>query len=172
VKNIDFKYYLMYQPAMLYAMGLCSDQKITVGDCRVSPIDVVSALVQPPVDGAFGRSDEQLEYADKTSFIELIVRVSGVKNGMPVTWQANCPKMNAPGPDLKRLFGTALVYVALPLSIGVLMLGTTELKKGIIFADEIDPEIFIETMLATGYPYKWEEKEISTGGDDTIEERR
>jgi saccharopine dehydrogenase (NAD+, L-lysine-forming) len=160
VKNIDFKYYLMYQPAMLYAIGLCSEEKIKVGDSSVSPIDVVSALVRPPVDGVFGQSDEELEYADKTSFIELIVSVSGLKDGKRVTWQANCPKMNSPGPELKKLFGTALVYVALPLSIGAIMLCDTDLKKGIIFADEIDPEAFIDRMLATGYPYKWREEQL------------
>jgi saccharopine dehydrogenase (NAD+, L-lysine-forming) len=172
VRNIDFKYYLMYQPAILYTLGLCSDEKIEVGDCRVSPIDVVSALMPSPIAGVFGQSGEQLEYADRTSFIELIVRVSGVKDGKPVTWQANCPKMNAPGPELKRLFGTALVYVALPLSIGTLMLGDTEMKKGIIFADEIDPEAFIGRMLATGYPYRWdetktEENDNGEGGNET-----
>ena len=30
VKNVDFKYYLMYQPAIFYAMGMCSQEKIKV----------------------------------------------------------------------------------------------------------------------------------------------
>lgn len=65
--------------------------------------------------------------------------------------------MNVPGPELKKLYGTALIYVALPLAIGTLLLGKDDLKKGIIFADELDPEYFLKTMMDTGYPYKWQE---------------
>lgn len=157
VKNLDFKYYLMYQPAIFYASGLCSQEKIKVGDVQVAPIDVIASMVPPPQNNIFGATEAQLAEADKRAFIELIVEVTGKKNGERVTYKANCPKMNAPGPELKKLYGTALVYVALPLAVGTLMLGDTELPKGIIFADELDPEDFIGRMMATGYPYKWKE---------------
>jgi hypothetical protein len=68
--------------------------------------------------------------------------------------------MNAPGPELKKLYGTALVYVALPLSVGTVILGETEQERGIIFADQLDPDDFIERILATGYPYEWKESEV------------
>ena len=158
VKNLDFKYYMMYQPAIFYASGLCSQEKIKVGDIEVAPIDVVAAMVPLPQNNIFGVTDEQLEEADRKAFIELIVEVSGEKDGKKLKYKANCPKMNAPGPELKKLFGTALVYVALPLAIGTLILGDTELKKGIIFADELDPEDFLKRMLDTGYPYEWKEQ--------------
>lgn len=158
VKDLDFKYYLMYQPAMFYAAGLCSQEKVNVGGVEVAPIDVVSAMVPPPQNNIFGASDEQLAEADKTAFIELIVEVSGQKDGKKVTYKANCPKMNAPGPELKKLYGTALVYVALPLAIGTIILGDTQLDKGIIFSDQLDPEDFLKRMMDTGYPYKWKEE--------------
>ena len=158
VKDLDFKYYMMYQPAIFYASGLCSQDKIKVGDAEVAPIDVVAAMVPPPQNNIFGATDEQLAEADKTAFIELIVEVTGQKDGKKVTYKANCPKMNAPGPELKKLFGTALVYVALPLAIGTVMLGEQELDKGIIFSDELDPEDFLKRMMDTGYPYKWKEE--------------
>jgi saccharopine dehydrogenase (NAD+, L-lysine-forming) len=157
IKNVDFKYYMMYQPAILFALGLCSEEEIEVGGCKVKPLDVVTSLIPTPADNIFAAEDKDLEYADKTQFIELIVEVSGTKDNKKVTWKANCPKMNAPGPELKALFGTALVYVSLPLAIGTLMLGNTGMEKGIIFADQLDPEAFIERMMATGYPYKWQE---------------
>lgn len=157
VKNLDFKYYMMYQPAIFYASGLCSQEKVKVGDVEVAPIDVVTATVPPPQNIIFGATDEELAEADKRAFIELIITVSGEKGGKKVTYQANCPKMNAPGPELKRLFGTALVYVALPLAIGTVILGDTDLPKGIIFADELDPDDFLKRMLDTGYPYHWKE---------------
>lgn len=157
VKNLDFKYYLMYQPAIFYASGLCSQEKVKVGDQEVAPIDVIAAMVPPPQNNIFGATDEELKKADETAFIELIVEVSGQKNGKKVTYKANCPKMNAPGPELKKLFGTALVYVALPLAIGTIMIGTQPLEKGIIFADQLDPDAFLKRMMETGYPYNWKE---------------
>ena len=157
VKEVDFKYFLMMQPAILYALGLCSQEEIEVSGAKVKPIDVVTAMIPPPSNNIFIESDEKLEYSDKTSFIELIVEVAGKKDGKAVIWKANCPKMNAPGPELKKIFGTALVYVALPLAVGTMLIKEIDMPKGIIFADEIDPEVFIDKMMGTGYPYKWNE---------------
>ena len=158
VKELDFKYYLMYQPAIFNASGLCSQEKVKVADTEVAPIDVVTAMVPPPQNNIFGATDEQLAEADKTAFIELIVEVSGEKDGKKMTYKANCPKMNAPGPELKKLYGPSLVYVALPLAIGTVMLGQVEMDKGIIFSDQLDPEDFLKRMMDTGYPYKWKEQ--------------
>lgn len=157
VKDLDFKYYMMYQPAIFYAQGLCSQEKIKVNDTEVAPIDVVAAMVPPPQNNIFGATEEQLAEADKTAFIELIVEVSGKKDGKKITYKANCPKMNAPGSKLKKLFGTALVYVALPLAVGTMIVGSQPLDKGIIFADQLDSEDFLKRMMDTGYPYKWRE---------------
>ena len=157
VKDVDFKYYMMTQPAIFYSLGLCSQEEIEVNGAKVRPIDVVAAMVPKPSNNIFVESDEKLAEADKTAFIELVVEVGGEKDGKKVTWKANCPKMNAPGPELKKLYGTALVYVALPLAIGTMLIKETELKKGIVFADQLDPEKFIERIMSTGYPYKWQE---------------
>ncbi len=157
VRNVDFKYYLMLQPAILYALGLCSQEERQVGSARVAPIDVVASVIPPPAENLFSESDEQLTYADQTSFIELIVEVSGIKDGKSVTWRANCPKMNAPGPALKKLYGTALVYVALPLAVGTMLLCEVSMPRGLLFADQLDPEGFIARMMDTGYPYRWTE---------------
>lgn len=160
VQDVDFKYYLMIQPAMLYAMGLTSQEEIEVNGCKVKPLDVVVSKIPVPAANIFGQTDEQLENADKTAFIELIVEVSGEKDGKKVTYKANCPKMNAPGPELKRIYGTPLVYVALPLAVGTMLLAEQDFEKGIIFADQIDPDKFIDRMYDTGYPYKWAETEL------------
>lgn len=157
VKDVDFKYCLMVQPAVFYASGLCSQQEIDVNGVKVKPIDVISSLVPKPSNNIFSASDEDLENADLTAFVELIVEVSGLKDGKKVTWKANCPKMDAPGPELKRLFGTAHIYVGLPLATGAILLKETNTEKGIIFADQLDPEMFIQKMMSTGYPYKWTE---------------
>lgn len=156
-QQIDFKYSLMKQPAMFYTQGLLSDKEIDVDGVKVKPIDVVSSLIPVPSTNIFDATDEALEEADKKAFIELIVEVSGEKGGKTTTWKANCPKMNAPGPELKKLFGTNIVYVSLPLAVGAMILATEALQKGVIFADQLDPENFIKRMMDTGYPYKWKE---------------
>jgi lysine 6-dehydrogenase len=159
-KNIDFKYYLMKQPAIFYAQGLLSDEEIEVNGVKVKPLDVLSALIPAPSSNLFDSSDEALAEADKKAFIELIVEVSGKKDGKNITWKANCPKMNAPGPELKKLYGTNIIYVSLPLAVGTMIVAEENLPKGIIFADQLDPENFIERMMGTGYPYKWKESQI------------
>lgn len=156
-KDINFKYYLMKQPAIFYAQGLLSTDEVDVKGVKVKPLDVISALIPPPATNIFGASKEELAELDKKAFIELVIEVSGSINGKKVTYKANCPKMNAPGPELKELFGTHIVYVALPLAIGAMILSEKKSQKGIIFADQLDPDDFIKRMLATGYPYKWKE---------------
>ena len=106
VQNVDFKYYMMIQPAIFYAMGLTSQEEIEVNGVKVKPIDVVTALIPPPVNNVFDVSDEKLEEADRTAFIELVVEVDGEKDGKKVGYKANCPKMNAPGPI--RIFHNTL----------------------------------------------------------------
>ena len=160
VKNVEFKYMLQPQPAIFYTAGLLSQEEKEVNGVKVAPLDLVASCIAPPGAAVFGLSDEQLTWADQTSFVELIVEVTGRKGGKAVTWKANCPKMNAPGPALKKLFGTAQVYVALPLCVGTVMLGETEQKRGVIFADQLDPEDFIGRMMETGYPYAWKETKL------------
>ena len=43
-----------------------------------------------------------------------------------------------------------------------MLIDEIDMPKGIIFVDELDPEVFIDKMMGTGYPYKWKEtvKEI------------
>ena len=162
VKNVDFKYYFMYQAAVFYSSGLCSQKRIKVGNVEVVPLDVLASVMPLSQNSVFGFTDEELAENDRRSFVELIVEVSGKKNGRDVTYKINCPKMNAPGPELKRIFGTALVYVALPLAAGIMILCEKELPKGIVFSDELDPEYFLWKLESMGAPRKWEEVCIET----------
>jgi len=157
VKNVDFKYFLMMQPAIFYTTGLCSQEEIEVNGVKVKPIDVVTAVTPKPGSNIFIDSDEKLAQDDKVNFVETVIEVRGTKDGKETGWKAVCPKMNAPGPELKKIYGTALVYVALPMATGTMMINEFDLKKGLIFADQLDPEQFIEKIMSTGYPYTWKE---------------
>jgi len=63
--------------------------------------------------------------------------------------------MTAPGKAIYDLFGTSLVNVALPAVIGGKQI-VEGAEKGVIFAEQLDPNRFLDLMKETGYPYKWE----------------
>ena len=102
VKDVNFKYYMMIQPAIFYVAGLCQQQEVDVNGVKVKPIDVVAAMIPKPADNIFAVSDEKLAEADKTAFIELIVEVSGMKDGQKVTWKAKLPEDERAGAGIKE----------------------------------------------------------------------
>jgi len=157
--NCDFKYYLAVAPAVFYMHGLLDETEVEVGGVKVKPIDVVVSKIATPGDNFMAQTAEKLEIADKTAFVEMIVEVAGEKNGKRVTYKANLPKMNAPGPKLLKLFGTAMVNVALPAVAGAVLISEKPMP-GIVFADELDADRFLEVMNQTGYDYKWTETVI------------
>jgi len=156
LQNCDFKYYLMIAPAVFYACGLLGDEEIKVNGTKVKPIDVVVSNLAVPSDNFLTQTPEKLAAADKVALFEMIVEVTGEKDGKKITYKANCPKMNAPGPKLLELFGTAMVNVSLPAAVGAVQI-MEKVCPGIIFPDQLDPDRFLEIMNQTGYDYKWTE---------------
>ena len=114
LKECNFKYFLQPPTAMLYSLGLTSQDEIKVGGIMVKPLDVVAACIPNPGNNFINENAEKLAEADKTFFFEIIIEVCGIKDEKLKTYRVNCPKMNAPGPKLLELFGTSLVNVALP----------------------------------------------------------
>ncbi|MBR0598903.1 saccharopine dehydrogenase family protein [Sinanaerobacter chloroacetimidivorans] len=155
----NFKYFIMPPSAMLYALGLTSQEEVEVNGVKVRPLDLVVSRIPNPGNAFFHENAEALAEADKTAFFEMIIEVAGKKDGERVKYKINCPKMNAPGPELLKLYGTASVNVALPLSIGAVQI-LEKPQPGVIFADQLDPGRFLELMMGTGYPYKWKEELI------------
>lgn len=156
IEYCDFKYYVSHQPAALVSLGLTSDKEIDVKGVKVKPLDVLTSVL-PKAGNSFLDEDlKKLNYADKHSFVSMVIEIIGEKDGENVRHHIHCPKMTAPGKKLYELFGTSLVNVALPAVIGAKM--TVEgTEKGIIFAEQLNPERFIELFKSTGNPYKWEE---------------
>ena len=152
----DFKYFMPIAPAVFYACGLLDENEIVVNNTKIKPLDVVVAKITAPSDSFLAQTKEKLEIADKTAFVEMIVEVTGEKDGKKVTYKASCPKMNAPGPKLLDLYGTAMVNVALPAIIGAKLILANP-QPGVIFADELDPSKFFDLMKEVGYDYKWAE---------------
>ena len=155
LKYCDFKYYVCYHPAALVSLGLASSEEIDVKGVKIKPIDVVSAVL-PKAGNAFLMEDPStFEYQDEHVFMSMMAEIIGTKDGKAVTYLINCPKMTAPAQPIYDLFGTTLVNVALPAITGAKQIAEGT-EKGIIFAEQLDPERFIEIMRATGYAYKWD----------------
>lgn len=150
----DFKYYVSYQPAALVSLGLTSDREIDVKGAKVKPLDVVTSVLPKAANAFLDEDPEKLDFADNHSFVSMAIEIIGEKQGEKITHHIHCPKMTAPGKKLYELFGTSLVNVALPAVIGAKM--TVEgTDKGVIFAEQLEPERFIELFKATGNPYRW-----------------
>ncbi|MDR3296021.1 MAG: saccharopine dehydrogenase NADP-binding domain-containing protein [Clostridiales Family XIII bacterium] len=150
----DFKYYISYHPAALVSLGLANSEEIEVGGVKVKPLDVCAAVL-PKAGNAFIEEDPAaFEYQDTHVFMDMVAEIKGRKAGTPMTWRVNCPKMTAPAQKIYDLFGTSLVNVALPAVTGAACV-TAGTKKGVIFAEELNPEDFLSALKATGYPYVW-----------------
>jgi saccharopine dehydrogenase-like NADP-dependent oxidoreductase len=154
LKYCDFKYYLSYHPAALVSLGLASEEEIDVKGVKVKPIDVCAAVL-PKAGNAFLEEDPStFSWQDGHVFMDMVAEVSGEKAGEEITFVISCPKMTSPAQAIYDLFGTSLVNVALPAVVGGRQI-TEGAKKGVIFAEELDPDRFIDDMKATGYPYRW-----------------
>lgn len=155
LKYCDFKYYVCYHPAALVSLGLASNEEIDVKGVKVKPMDVVGAILPKAGNAFFDEDPKTFDYQDTHVFLSMMVEIEGSAKGKAVTYSINCPKMTAPAKPIYDIFGTTLVNVALPAVTGAKQIveGAT---KGVIFAEELNPERFLEIMMETGYPYKWE----------------
>lgn len=159
LKYCDFKYYVCYHPAALVSLGLASNEEIDVKGVKVKPMDVVAAVLPKAGNAFFDEDPKTFNYQDSHVFMSMMAEVKGMKDGCINTYLINCPKMTAPAQPIYDLFGTTLVNVALPAVVGAKQIVEGS-EKGVIFAEQLDPERFLEIMKDTGYPYKWDVKEI------------
>lgn len=151
----DFKYYVCYHPAALVSLGLASDQEIEVKGVKVKPIDVCAAVL-PKAGNAFLTEDPgQFEGIDHHVFMSMQAEVKGRRRGKEQCYLINCPQMTTPGKPIYDLFGTSLVNVALPAVCGAKQI-LEEAGKGMIFAEQLDPDRYLQIMKDTGYPYQWQ----------------
>lgn len=155
VRYCDFKYYLHPQPAALVALGLASSDEVDVKGAKVRPIDLVAALL-PKAGNAFIDEDPaKFDYLDSHSFVSMDVEVRGSRDGTDAGYLVRLPKMTAPAQRIYDLFGTSLVNVALPAVTGARQI-LEGAYPGVRFVEELDPERFLNLLLGTGYPYRWD----------------
>lgn len=159
VRYCDFKYYLHPQPAALVALGLAGSEEVDVKGAKIRPIDLVAALL-PKAGNAFIEEDpNKFDYQDSHSFVSMDVEVRGSRKGREAGYLVRLPKMTAPARRIYDLFGTSLVNVALPAVTGARQILEGG-YPGVRFVEELDPERFLNLLLETGYPYRWDVEAI------------
>jgi saccharopine dehydrogenase (NAD+, L-lysine-forming) len=154
IEYCDFKYYIDRQPAALVMLGLASTEEIDVKGVKIKPMDLMASILPKAGNGFLNENPEMFEYLDKNVLVSMIILIEGKKDGKKVEYDIHCPKMTAPAKGIYDLFGTSLVNVALPAVIGAKQI-VEGAEKGVIFAEQLDPERYFELMNATGYPYKY-----------------
>lgn len=155
IKYCDFKYYVAYHPAALVSLGLASDKEIEVKGVKIKPIDVCAAVLPKAGNSFLTEDPSKFDYVDNHVFLSMQAEVKGKKGKADKTYLINCPQMTVPGKAIFDLFGTSLVNVALPAICGAKLISEST-NKGVIFAEQLDPERYLEIMKDTGYPYKWQ----------------
>lgn len=155
INYCDFKYYVSYHPAALVSLGLASDKEIEVKGVKVKPIDVCAAVLPKAGNGFLNEDPNKFDYIDKHVFLSMQAEIIGEKDRIKKTYLVNCPQMTVPGKAIYDLFGTSLVNVALPAVCGAKMIMESGVK-GVIFAEQLDPNGYLEIMKKTGYPYEWQ----------------
>lgn len=155
LKYCDFKYYLHPQPAALVALGLVSDREVEVGDVKVKPIDLIASILPKPGNAFLDEDPLVFKYNDAHNYVQIDVEVKGKKEREERTYVAHLPNMNVPGQVIYDLFGTSMVSVALPAVIGARQILEGG-YKGVIFAEQLDPDKYLELLRRTGYPYDWD----------------
>jgi len=158
IKYCDFKYYLHPQPAAMVALGLASDQEVEVKGVKIKPIDLVAAVLPKPGNAFLEEDPGKYAYTDAHNYVAMDIEVKGKKEGKEKTYLARLPNMNVPGQKNYDLFGTSLVNVALPAVTGAKLIAEGG-YQGIVFAEQLDPVRYLELIMGTGYPYRWEVEE-------------
>jgi saccharopine dehydrogenase-like NADP-dependent oxidoreductase len=59
--------------------------------------------------------------------------------------------------QLFKVYGTTMVYVALPAVVGARMCVKGEMESGVISPDNLDPQKFFSGMEARGVPFEFQE---------------
>lgn len=144
IKNCNFKYLVDEQAATFVKMGFVPDKVIKVDGQQVKPFDVLISMVEKASDGFLnevpptGNEKFELLYPQCTE-------VNGTKDGKPVSYTVMIDYFYAHPIECYNACGCLGVSVALPVVLGAKML-IEGAKKGVIFAEELNPNRFMELV--------------------------
>jgi saccharopine dehydrogenase-like NADP-dependent oxidoreductase len=156
IRECTFRYPVNDQAATFVAMGMGDPERVVElrDGTLVKPFEVVMALVQHPADTTlFGETADRLAQArdiDRVVVIEAIGRKDGRARTVRLTWYVHdCAELRT---RLFEAFGSAQIWVALPMIVAARMILRREVPAGVTLPEQLDPVRFLEELRGTGYP--------------------
>lgn len=166
IKYCDFKYTIDSNVGTLIKMGFAEDTTIQIDGMDISPKKVLLTMVKRPVINAFLEESEKSVDLPLTAIPCASVEVVGKKNGQSLVRQITYVPSLYENPSEKReifnKYGATNIYVSLPAIIGAMISTDKKAPFGIISAECIDPELFLNRMADIGQSVKFVEKSIKT----------
>ncbi len=158
LSHVQFKFPVDEAAGTLIKTGLASSEEIEVKGVKVRPIDLLLQLIPSPGDTFFADDTEQLQYAQQgVNGDEWILEIDGVVDGKDKSYRLHSFFLSDQTVKSYELFGTANVFVALPVVIGAKMAVEGSVPSGVVFSEELNTDRFIELLNSTGIELKWSE---------------
>jgi len=147
VKYVDCKISLEPKVAALHKMGLASDRPINVKGTRIAPLDVLLAVLTPPVEAKDRIAAGELDFVAC-----YIAEVSGKKAGEKITYTMYRTY------SLRETYektGATWAEVAIPATITATMLANKEIKAtGVVPPEALEPKPLLKKLAQMGITFK------------------
>lgn len=143
IKNCSFRYPVDEQAATYIYQGFVPDNEIEVNGVKVKPFDVLMQMVAQPGEAFF--EEEAPTEEESIACCETHVDIEGTENGKKVSYRINVPFLPKNQIKTYEVCGTNSVGISLPAVTGAKMCAEGT-KKGVIFAEQMDPDRFLEII--------------------------
>ena len=162
LQYLDFKYPVDKLVGAFIKMGFADDNPIDVNGVKVVPRDVLMKLVKRPGNKFFEENEKTILQSGLTGIMD--VTVEGERDGEKITHIISYRFTDGPNYDRQRkmfeVYGTTMVYVALPAIVGAKMIMNGDVKSGVVNSDSLEPEKFFAGMTERGVPFPIDEKVV------------
>jgi len=154
IKYCDFKYPVDMLAGAFVKMGFAAPDAIDVKGIRVVPRDVLLKLVSPPADTFLAEGEPKAQQLDRVEL--MVVDVKGARSGDKIRYTVDTPSNFYRTAEEKlgvyKTFGTTIIGVALPASVGAKMCVKGITERGVTFPECFDPETFFKMTAEMGAP--------------------
>jgi len=147
VKYVDCKITLDFLVATLIKMGFEEDKPVEVKGVKVSPKDVLLAMVPPPVE-----TRDKVETGEIDFLACYLAEVNGEVADEKITYTMY---RSGRGSEVYRKFGAVWSDVAIPAVVTATMLAKGEIKiKGVIPPEGLEPKPFLAKLAEEGITFQ------------------
>jgi saccharopine dehydrogenase (NAD+, L-lysine-forming) len=147
VKYVDCKIALDLPVASLIKLGFADDKPIDVKGVKVTPRDVLLAMVPPPVE-----TGDKIEKGEMDAVACYLAEVKGESAGQKII---HTLYSIGKGSEVVKKYGAAWSDVAIPAVVTATMLAKGEIKtKGVIPPEGLEPKPFLAKLAEEGVTFQ------------------